>query len=235
MTKKILLLAALAVLSGVSSAQGMGGGFMRMMQGGPGASLQMLRRPDVKEELKLNEDQKGKLDALEAGARQRFTSVFSGMMGGGGGDREAMMKEVQGKIMALMEDMSKEALGILDDGQKKRVKELAIQSAGSLAVLQKDVATELAITPAQKAKIDDLQRLQGEATQGIMEKVQEGELTREDIGPMMEKNTKIMDESVAKILTESQRAKLKALSGAPFAFKDPKPGAFSFGRPGGGR
>jgi hypothetical protein len=237
MTKRILVLAAFAALAGASSAQGWGGqgrgGMMRMMQGSKMATLQLLGREDVQAEIKLNEAQKGKLDALRAGTRERFTTVFQSVPRTE--DREAMMKAVGEKMQVLMDTMAKETLAVLEEDQKKRLDELGIQSAGTLAVLQADVAKQIGLTVAQKAKIEDLQRLQGEATQGVFERVQNGEIDREEIPTIMQKNSKIMDESVAKILTDAQRAKLKELGGAPFTFKDPKPGTpGSWARPGGG-
>jgi hypothetical protein len=237
MTKKILALAAFAALSCASLAQGFGGpgrGMMRMFQGGKMATAMLLNRPDVQEELKLDETQKGKLDALRAGAREKFMPAImqirqSGLEG------EEMQKAIQTKVQTLVEDMATEALAILNDAQRKRAQELAVQSSGSMAVLQPDVAKELVITPAQKAQIDDLQRKQEEATMGLFEKVQNGELERDQLPALMQKNSKIMDEAIDKLLTETQRAKLKELAGAPFTFKDPKPGTpGSFGRPGGG-
>lgn len=234
MTKKILALAAFAALSCVSLAQGPGRGMMRIFQGGQMATLMLLGREDVKAELKVTDEQKGKLDALRAGARDRFRTAFQGFQRGA--DPEEMRKTMEAKIQGLMEDMAKETLGILDEGQKKRLKELGVQSQGSLAILQKDISAEIGLTAAQKAKIDDLQRLQDEANANLIEKMQSGEIDREDMGTSMQKNRAILDEAVAKLLTETQRAKLKELGGAPFTFKDPKPGTpGSFGRPGGGR
>ncbi|RYG26084.1 hypothetical protein EON82_04665 [bacterium] len=238
MTKQILALAAFAALSCASFAQGFGGGpgrgMMRMFQGGKMATAMLLNRPDVQEELKLDDSQKGKLDALRAGARDRFMPVFqevrqSGLQG------EDFQKAFQTRLQTLMDTMAKEALDVLSEAQRKRAQQLAVQSSGAMAVLQADVAKELVITPAQKAQIEDLQRRQEEATMGLFEKLQSGELQREQMPEIMQKNSKIMDESIRKLLTETQRAKLKELEGTPFAFKDPKPGTpGSFGRPGGG-
>ena len=134
-----------------------------------------------------------------------------------------------------MADMSKEALSSLDDAQRKRLGELTVQSAGALAVLQINVAKEIGLTAAQKAKVDDLQRLQDEANQSLVQRVQNEELDRDEMPKLMGKNRDVMDAEVAKILTAPQRAKLKDLGGAPFEFKDPKPGTpGSWGRPGGG-
>ena len=234
MTKKILLIAATAVLAVSVSAQGFRGGMFRAFQGGPMASAQLLSREDVQAELKITEDQKGRLDALRSGARDKMRAAFTEMRNGAGGPEDAQ-QAMQTRMQGLFEDMAKGALSVLDDAQKQRVKELAIQSQGALAVLQPEVAKELAITGAQKAKFDDLQRMQDEANTGLFERLQSGEIDREQLGASMTKNRATMDAEVVKLLTEAQRAKLKALGGVPFEFKDPKPGtAGAFGRPGGG-
>jgi len=238
MTKRILVLAAFAALVSASSAQGFGGGgqrgMMRMFQGSKMATVMLLGREDVQGELKVTDDQKAKLDALKTGARDRFRTVAMSVPRTD--DQEANMKAMGEKMQALMDSMTKETLAILDDAQKKRLNQLGVQVAGSLAVLQPDISKELNVTAAQKAKIDDLQRLQGEANQGIWERVGNQEIDRDEATEMMGKNGKILEESVLKILTDDQRKKLKEMSGEPFAFKDPKPGTpGSFGRPGGGR
>ena len=233
MKKRVLLVAAFAALSGGALAQGFRGGMMRMFQGGPMAQAAILNRADVQDEIKLSDDQKAKLDAQRAGIRQRMQALFAGGGGFGGSDEER--KAMQSKVQAVFEDVSKEALGVLTDDQRKRVKELYVQSAGSLAVLQPDVAKEIEITAAQKAKFDDLQRLQDEATQGLFEQVQSGDIDREQMQASVAKNAKVMDAEVTKVLTSAQRDKLKAMGGMPFEFKDPKPGTpGAFGRPGGG-
>ncbi len=232
MKKRVLLVAAFAALSGAALTQGFRGGMMRMFQGGPMAQAEILNRSDVQEEIKLSDDQKAKLDTQRAGIRDKMRALFSGGGGFGGSDEDR--KAMQIKMQAVFEDVSKEALRVLTDEQRKRVKELYVQSAGNLAVLQPDVAKELEITAAQKAKFNDLQRLQDDATQGLFEQVQSGDIDREQMQVSVAKNAKVMDAEVAKVLTVAQRDKLKAMGGVPFEFKDPKPGApGAFGRPGG--
>lgn len=238
MIKKILVAVAFATVSAASFAQGFGGGgqrgFMRMFQGGQMATAMLLRRDDVKEELKLDDTQKGKLDAVQAGTRQRFQSAFSGFQPGD--DPEAMQKQMQAKMQLVITDIYKETMAILTDSQQKRLKELGIQAEGNRAVLQDAVSKDLAITDAQKAKLDELQHQQEDANMGLFDKLRNGELDRDSLGAAMQKNTKIMDDAILKLLTDAQKTKLKELAGATFAFKDPKPGTpGAFGRPGGGR
>lgn len=236
MIKKLLLIAATAALAVSAAAQGFrgGAGMFRSLQAGPMASASLLSREDVQAELKITEDQKGKLDAIRSGVRERMRSAFADMRNAAAGSPEDAQKAMQVRMQGLFEDMAKGALAVLDDAQKARVKELAIQSQGALAILQPDVAKELSITAAQKVKIDDLQRMQDEANAGLFERLQNQEIDRDQLGASMQKNRSIMDAEVVKLLTEPQRTKLKAMGGTPFEFKDPKPGTpGSFGRPGG--
>ena len=233
MKPRTLLVVAVAALAAASSAQGFRGGMMRAFSGGPMAQAMLLNRPDVQEELKISDEQKGKLDEQRASIRQRMQSLFQG--GGGFGGDEASRRTMMTKMQDVFEGAAKDALSVLSDDQRKRLKELTIQSAGSRAVLQADVSKELGVTEAQKARIDELQRYQEEATSGLFEQRQNGEIDTEQMQTSMAGNTKKMDAEIAKVLTPAQRDKLKAMGGAAFEFKDPKPGTpGSWGRPSGG-
>ena len=57
-------------------------------------------------------------------------------------------------------------------------------------------------------------------------------MERDEMIATVQKNSKTLDIEIEKVLTAKQRAKLKELGGAPFEFKDPKPGSpGSWGRP----
>ena len=231
MIKRTLLLVAAAALASASHAQGRGG-MMRMFQGGTLASAMMLGREDVQAEIKLTDEQKGQIDAKRASAQERIRNFFTEMRSSGNFNPQD--SSTQTKMQNFFEDMSKDSLSVLTPAQTKRLGELAIQSRGAMAVVQPDVAKELGITAAQKAKIDDLQRLMNEANEGLYEKVRENEMDRDEMFATVQKNAKSLDVEIEKVLTPKQRAKLKELGGAPFEFKDPKPGTpGSWGRPGG--
>ena len=233
MKPRTLLIVASLALAAVAPAQGRGGmGMMRMMRSGSLASAMVLNRDDVQEEIKLTDAQKGKLDSQRASMRERMRSAFM-QMRSAGGDPGDMQKTMQTTMTTLFESMSKEALSILTEAQRKRLGEIAIQSQGTMAVLQPELSQQLGMTAAQKAKIDDLQRRLDEANGGLFEQVREGTIDREQMTESMQKNSKTMDEEIAKIMTSAQKEKLKKLSGEPFEFKDPKPGTpGSWGRPG---
>ena len=139
---------------------------MRMFQGGRLASAFMLGREDVQAEIKLTDEQKGQIDAKRATAQEKIRNFFMEMRGSGAFNPQDA--STQTKIKEFFEDMSKDSLSVLTPAQTKRVNELAIQSRGALAAVQPDVAKELGVTAAQKAKIDDLQRLMEEANEGTL-------------------------------------------------------------------
>ena len=230
MKSRTLSLVALAALAGVAHAQGFR--MMRPTAGSKTTMAMLLGREDVQGELKLDDEQKGKLDAQRAGVRDRMRDAFMAMRNSGEGDDARTA--AQTKMMAMFEDMAKDAISVLTDAQKKRLQELYVQSAGPLASVQVDVAKEIGLTEGQKAKIADLQRSQDEANRALWERVGNGEMERDDAQTTMQKNSKTMEAEVGKILTAAQRDKLKSLGGVPFEFKDPKPGMSGFGRPGGG-
>lgn len=220
--KSILVAGLLAISIGSAVAQGFPGGGrggMRMMGGGAMALSNpsfLLQRDDVRNDLALDDDQKAKLGDMQQTMMQEMGPMFIQM-------RDAT-PEQRAKLMEQISEKAKtEVAKILKPTQVSRLKEIAIQLAGNEAVTNKDIAKELAITPAQKTKIDDLVKLSGEARRALGEKARNGEIQWQEMGPIMEKNTKILNDEIAKILTDVQKTKLKALGGKTFT-PDPPPG-----------
>src|SRR5512134_3870215 len=106
----------------------------------------------------------------------------------------------------------------LDETQRKRLRELWIQRLDNAAMLNEELAKELAITDEQKQKAKDLQAKQAEANQSVREKARNGELEFSEIRAIMDKNTKALNVELGKILTDDQKSKLKTMRGAEFKF-----------------
>lgn len=216
---KSMLVLGVAVLAVGSFAQGGGGGggrgfgqFGRGMGAADSSGTNLLQRADVQAEIKITDDQKSKIQAQQEGMRDKFREVFQNA----NGDREVMQKEMQ----KLMAENTKATLALLNDDQKKRLHELAIQRMGNGAALAPDVQKDLGITDDQKTKLKDLQDKQNTANQSLFEKVRNQEMTREEVQDAMKKNNDTFNVEVGKILTDAQKAKLKEMGGKPFTFKD---------------
>jgi hypothetical protein len=124
---------------------------------------------------------------------------------------------------------------ILTSDQFTRVKEIGIQLAGSRAVLDKDVQTQLGITADQKSQLDALVKAQQQANRGLMEKMQSGDLDQDDFRSAMQQNDKTFQSKLGSILTADQSSKLKAMGGQPFtATEHEGPGGPGGPPPGGG-
>jgi Spy/CpxP family protein refolding chaperone len=194
------------------------GGGMRMMGGqGGGSPLMLLQRNDVKKDLALTDDQISKLESLQQKMMEEMRSMFQG--GGGGGDREAMRK----KMTEMMTAMEKEANGILDAKQQGRLKEIHLQFLGNRAISTPAYQKELKVTETQLAKIKELNDKSREAMSTIREKMQSGEITREEFMEIMKKNNDTMDKELGKLMTDEQKALLTKMQGRKFE-RDPDEG-----------
>lgn len=215
-------IAALLATAALSMAQGGGGGRGgfgqgRFGMGGMMTDMMLLGRKDVQTDIKFTEDQQKQIHALQERQREEMQGMFQG--GGGGGDREAMMKAMQDMQKKYQAEVDK----ITTADQKKRLKEIRIQLAGSRGALQPDVQKDLGLTPEQVSKLAELQRKQQEANQALMQKVRDGEIERDQLQELRQKNDKALEDEIAKVLTDANKAKLKELAGAPFK-ADPEEG-----------
>lgn len=216
------LAAGLCLLIGAPAANAQGGG-MRMMRGGNN-NIMLLARKDVQKDLGLTEDQIGKLTAIQQGMMDDMRAAFQN----GGGDREAMQKQMQ----EMMKATQKKVDEVLTEAQRKRLKEIGIQMQGNRAITDPEVQKALNMTDDQKTKVKALSDKSQEAMQSLMEKMRNQEIDRDEMRASMEKNNKVMDEELAKILTEDQKKALAAMGGKKFE-KDPNERGFGFGGGGG--
>ena len=205
---KLFSTAAFVLVAAMSLAQG------RMQMRGGGMAM-LLSRPDVQKELKLTSDQMGKLDEQRQAMRDSFRNL-----GGGGGGGNVDMEAVQKQFREMAAKAEKEALAVLDDGQKKRLKELWVQRSGNNVVSNEDIQKELGLTDDQKAKVKSLVDAQQAANMEIIQKARNGEMDFQELRPIMEKNSKTLGDELGKILTSDQAAKLKAMRGAEFKFDE---------------
>lgn len=214
--KKLLLIFAMCLIAALSFGQRRGG-FMR--NGFPGQPFSLLNRPDVKTDLALTPEQKAKLDGINDDYGSQFRDAFQNS----NGDRAAGMKAVQ----ELAQKEYAEEGKVLTPDQITRLSQIGVQLWGYNALLNKDLQTQLALTDAQKAKIEDLNKQMQAANQAIMQKAFNQEMTFQEARPLMDKNTEALKTSISDLLTADQKTKFDGLSGKKFT-PDPEPA------PGGG-
>ena len=204
--KKLLLIGIATALAVTCFAQG--GGGRRGMFGG-GGPTGLLRRPDVQADLGLTDEQKAKLDEIQQNVRSQMQEARQSA----GDDRDAIRKAME----PIMKKSTEDSLAVLTPVQKQRLNEINIQINGNSALVNnKDLQNQIGLSDDQKAKIDQLAKDQQAANMSIFQKIQSGELQREDAGASMQKNTQVLKDGIDKVLTDDQKGKLKSMSGKPF-------------------
>lgn len=201
----VVLLVSVAVMAQQPQRGGFMGGF-----GGPGM---LLSNKGVQTELKLTADQVEKIDV---GMKK--------LQGDGQGLREKLQnlsQEERREKMAEMMKTSREATTklaneVLNDTQKKRLRQIELQQASVQAFMEEDVRKAINLTDDQKEKIkiisDDLNKDLSELRQSAGQNFQEI-MTKT---PAMRKEA--LDRVVA-ILKDDQKTAWKDLTGEPFKFE----------------
>jgi hypothetical protein len=202
--KKLVLIGVVVALAATSFGQGRGG-FMRMMGGGSPAM--MLQRQDVQSDLQLTDEQKTKLQEIQQNTMQAMQDARASA----GDDRAAMRKAME----PIFKKAGDDAMAVLTADQQKRLKEINIQVNGNSALINnKELQDQIGLSEDQKAKVADLVTKQQTANGSIFQKVQSGEIQREDMGPLIQKNNQALKDEIGKVLTDDQKAKLKTAGGS---------------------
>ncbi len=218
------VVAAVLLIPAMSFAQqggrgGQRGGMMGMMNN----KNFLLMRNDVQKDLGLNDGQKASVKTAMESMQAKMAEAFQGMGGGGqgGGGGRPDFAAMQEKMEGIVKGFDTAAAEILDDKQEARLGEIDLQIAGTNALTREDVQKALGLKASQKRDIEDMQEAMNTANMEAMGRVRSGELTREEIAPIMEKNREALAVELGKILTAEQNEAFKKMKGAEFK-RDPK-------------
>ncbi|HEY3780823.1 MAG TPA: hypothetical protein VGL56_07055 [Fimbriimonadaceae bacterium] len=221
-TKLAVVCAIFAVVAGANAQGGRRGGGFQMTPN------MLLTQKDVQTDLKMTDDQVKKVTDLQTKQREDMRSAFqNAQASGGGGDMQATMKK-------MMDEYNPQYAAVLTPDQQTRLHQIFVQWRKNQAILDPEVQTSLGITSEQKTQITDLMAKRDEANTSLREKVQSGEVSRDDSQAIRTKNDATFEDQLGKLLTPDQAAKLKEMGGAPFTGKI-EMGGFGGGRRGGGR
>lgn len=209
---------------GAGGGQRQGGGGFGQQRGGMGmmsvTKSMLLGRNDVQKDLKITAEQKAALEKAQADQRAKMQARMEELRnggGGGGGDFTAIREEFE----KMAKEADDAAMKVLTKEQQTRLGQIQIQFDGMRVILKPEIQKELGMKADQKKRLDELQEQQQAANMAIMQRVRDGEISREEVGPLMEQNNKALDAEFEKVLTDDQKAKLKEMQGAKFT-RDPK-------------
>jgi Spy/CpxP family protein refolding chaperone len=208
-----LVYSALAqgVFGGGQPRQGQGGqvqrgqGFGRMM--GAGMAGMLLQRPDVQRELNLTEQQKTQIRQMQEAMR----AAWQEMRNLPPQERRQKMEELRQK-----NDPTK----VLNESQKKRLREIELQAMGPTAFLQPEVADELKLTQEQRSR---LQGIVMQQMQQLREQFQGGGFGQGQGVQNFQQIREQMEKQMLEVLTPAQREKWQQMQGKPFQFEGGRP------------
>jgi hypothetical protein len=218
----VLLLASMVQQA---HAQNRRGGGMGMGMGQGVNPLGLVGNTAVQKDLGVTEDKADKLKDIAGDVRQEMQEEIQGSgidvraaFELQGEEREKKMAEIRTKMAEIQKTVGDKFLPkvaeILDKTQMTRLREIAIQQAGSSALKDAAVAKDLGLSKEQQDKIATIDKEFSGKLQG---------LPREE---RMTKGQELRDEQLAKtteVLSKDQQAKFTELKGKPFDLKSLRP------------
>jgi len=202
---------AQGVFGGGQPRQGQGGqaqrgqGFGRMM--GMGMASALLERPDVQRELNLTEQQKTQIRQMQEAMRAAWQEM-----------RDLPPQERRQKMEELRQ--KNDPTKVLNETQKKRLRELELQAMGPTAFLQPEVADELKLTQEQRSR---LQGIVMQQMQQLREQFQSGGFGQGQGAQTFQQLREQAEKQMLEVLTPAQREKWQQMQGKPFQFEGGRP------------
>ena len=214
----VLALLAVSALSAVAWAQpGPGMGFG--MFGGGAASLsaqygRLLMIPTVQKELELVDDQKTKINDASQTMRGSMQEAFSDMTPPSPDmtpeERQKSMEEMQKKMQPIQEKYQKAVESILLPNQAKRLKEIALQVAGTAALSDKQVQDDLKLSSDQVNKIKTINEDMSKKRQALFAEAN-GDF--QSLRPKMQEISQDTEKQLTGVLTDAQKSALEKMKG----------------------
>lgn len=161
--------------------------------------ISSVANPNIRDELKLSENQVKQLEALMSEHRGAYASLRRMNKE----DREKQLQEIRKKDEAAIAK-------ILTRKQLIRAEQIQLQICGPMILTKSQVAAALKLTDEQKEKMTLIRR---EALEEYREGRAKGERQPTEESP------KRRDEKLLNVLTPAQKAKWKQLLGEPFKQK----------------
>jgi hypothetical protein len=190
-----------------------------MFGGGQGTSIsaqygRLLNSPTVQKELELVDDQKTKLGEANQTMRDSMQEVFSGMQPPTPDmtpdEPRKAGEEMQKKRQPIQEKYQKAVESILLPNQVKRLKEIALQVAGTQALSDKQVQEDLKLSSDQVDKIKTINEDMGKKIQAL---IAEANGDFQSIRPKMQELRPDTEKQLTGVLTDAQKASLEKMKG----------------------
>ena len=179
----------------------------------------LLRMPEVQKELKLQPAQIELISQLEKESFGKMRKLFQE-------SQNLSEEQRRAQFQSFQTDQQQNINEILDAKQQARLKQLQIQQAGIMAVLQPDVAKELKLTAEQQSRIRTQMQAMGPPMRvsfgGPGDPREQSPEEREAMFKKMQSLRAANDAKIKALLTPAQQKQLEAMKGVPFTFPSPR-------------
>ncbi len=178
----------------------------------------VLLREGMRDELKLSDEQKEKLDDYFREQLPDIMQFFQSLDGLDHDEKEPKLKDFRKKAQ---EKLGSTLQGILNEEQKKRLHQVMLQQEGPLALFHGDpkIAKDLKITDAQRKQF---MAIVMELQKKVMPLIKEAESggNHEEIRAKVMKIKKEQEDKIEALLTDTQKSQWKELLGKPLVLED---------------
>lgn len=219
--KRRMLVAVVCCLSLVGLLQAQGGGGGRGQGGGQGrgqgmgggSTMTLVADAKIQEELKISKETAEKIKEINTKMSEKRREIMTG-------------SKDFAEVTKVGQEAEKAVNELLNDEQKKRLKQLSLQStkktAGFAGLMRnKDVTDALKLTSEQN---DSLKSLQDDMAKMMQEmRGGGGGAASKEGREKMQEFTKSMNAKIEKMLTDDQKKALEGLMGAEYKGEFPSP------------
>lgn len=198
------VVAALLGFAAAGGAAAQGGGTATVISTvGRGGGAELLFVPKVQADLKLSDPQKTQVRQLEEQMARDLQGLVERFQG--------TKPEERPKLIAdLIAGHLKQAMTILTPEQQTRFRQLSLQTQGTLALAQAEVASELKLTPEQRERVGVIVNEQQAALVTLVRGGLGSNAQQQVEGVLKETENRILP-----LLTDDQKARWKELLGPP--------------------
>lgn len=165
------------------------------------SALGLVYRPEVQRELKLTEEQKTRLQQPGQEELRKVCDFFRGL-------RSVPKTEWTKQSTEFCAAQQQKLAGVLDAGQQKRLRQIALQQEGFFAVARPEVASELKLTPKQTARVQAILREFGEWYRSA---------PKEEMVQRLQERQRQATDAIAGVLMDEQRKQWELLIGERFS------------------
>jgi len=178
--------------------------------------IHLVRNAKVQEELKLDDDQKAKIqEALQTVNAQR-QELFAALRGLQGDERQKKMAELRKKMQDKTAEATKTVRAVLKPEQAERLDQISLQIRGLQALRDATVAEKLQLTPEQRKQIQDASAAGQQKRTQLVQDVRNGNVERAKYREKLDEIAKETETKTIDVLTDEQKAQFEKMKGAKF-------------------